>query len=76
MQTFRALGALHPDPVPPTAGGFAPKPSNSPPIANSWLRAWIVQFEMMHLCGILSIRDQLQVFSNKNFLRKRKSCCN
>ena len=26
-------------PVPPAAGGFAPDPQNSPPIANFWVRA-------------------------------------
>ena len=26
MQKFQALGALPPDPVPPAAGGFAPRP--------------------------------------------------
>ena len=54
MQNFRALGAPPPDPMPPAAGGFAPKsplasggwelrapdPPNSPPIANFGLRAW------------------------------------
>ena len=59
MQNFRAppclrrLGALPPNPQPPAAGGFAPRPPlasgswglrpqippNSPPIANFWLRA-------------------------------------
>ena len=32
MQNFRALGAPPPDPVPPAAGGFAPKP----PATGSW----------------------------------------
>ena len=29
MQNFRALGAPPPDPLPPVAGGFAPKPPAS-----------------------------------------------
>ena len=37
MQNFRALGAQ--TPVPPAAGGFAPRPPKQPPIANFWLRA-------------------------------------
>ena len=40
MQNFRALGAFLPNPQPPAAGGFAPRPPNSPPIANFWLRTW------------------------------------
>ena len=32
MQNFRVLGAPPPDPVPPAAGGFAPKP----PASGSW----------------------------------------
>ena len=31
MQNLRALGARPQTPVPPTAGGFAPRPQNSPP---------------------------------------------
>ena len=39
MQNFRALGAPPPDPQIPAAGGFAPRPSQQPPIANFWPRA-------------------------------------
>ena len=31
MQIFRALGLRPQSPVPPAAGGFAPRPPNSPP---------------------------------------------
>ena len=56
MQNFRALGPMLPDPQPPAAGGFAPRPPLAsgrwehrrsaprppklPPIASFWLRAW------------------------------------
>ena len=30
-QTFQALGALPPEPVPPAAGGFASRPPKHPP---------------------------------------------
>ena len=40
--SLRRLGALPPDPYwPPAAGGSAPDPHISPPIANFWLRAWL-----------------------------------
>ena len=40
MQIFERWG-LHPQtPVPPAAGGFAPRPPKQPPIANFWLSAW------------------------------------
>ena len=31
MQNFRALGAFPPNPQPPAAGGFAPRPPKQPP---------------------------------------------
>ena len=50
MQNFRALGLRPQTPVPPAAGVFAPKPPASgswglrpqTPIANFWLRAWLL----------------------------------
>ena len=57
MQNFRVLGAPPPDPLPPAAGGFTPRPplassgwglrphtpKTAPAIANFWLRAWSMQ---------------------------------
>ena len=40
MQSFRALGAPPPDPVPPAAGDSSPRPPNTASSnANFWLRA-------------------------------------
>ena len=37
-----AAGGFAPKPQPPAAGGFAPRPPKQPPpIANFWLRAWL-----------------------------------
>ena len=36
---FERWGLRPQTPVPPAAGGGAPRPPNSPPIANFWLRA-------------------------------------
>ena len=52
MQNFRAplclrqLGASPPDPHwPPAAGGSAPQtPQTASPIANFWLRAWLLLY--------------------------------
>ena len=52
---LRRLGVLPPNPQPPAAGGFAPRPplasggwglrpqtpQTAPPIVNFWLRAWL-----------------------------------
>ena len=45
FQSFRALGALPPDPQWPPAAGIRPHwptQKHSPPIASFWLRTWLV----------------------------------
>ena len=45
--SFRRLRTSLPDPYfLPAAGGSAPRPPNQPPIANSWLRAWLNWFSI------------------------------
>ena len=59
------LGALAPNPQPPVVGGFASrpplasggwglrpqKPNTAPPIANFWLRAWLVSRQNKNIEG-------------------------
>ena len=60
MQNFRALGALPLTPVPPAAGGSAPRPPKQPPLRISGYApdCWVVLFasweanEQFHACGI------------------------
>ena len=51
MQSFLRWGLRPQIPVPPAAdGGFAPRPSKHPPIANFWLHAWCFYFCYAVLC--------------------------
>ena len=67
---LRRLGALPPNPQPPAAGGFAPKPplasggwglrpqtpKTAPPIASFWLRAWLCSLWIRTLVLALDVR--------------------
>ena len=55
--SLRQLGTSPPDPHwPPAAGGSAPRPPNSPPIANFWLRAWRY-VDRIERCGAVCVQE-------------------
>ena len=73
------LGALPPNPQPPAAAGFAPRPllasggwgllpqtpQTAPPIANFWLRAWLnIIFRILYV--FLKTTFQIEHFLEKN----------
>ena len=73
---LRRLGALPPNPQPPAAGGEASRPplasggwgrspqtpETAPPIANFWLRAWLL-LSYTSLMGVTGICYLLEFFT-------------